>query len=241
MWPGPVPGHTCLCQAEEVHLTPRPPAATTQRPATGPFPAHSGHGQLMIAGSPFTAAELLAMESAGLVRPLLGGLYRASAQPLTLELRAEAVLTILGPVLAGRWCAIGRTASWVLLGGVAPPQLEAAVSHFHRRPSHAVAMPLSLRQLDVAAAEGHEPDAAQDVVQLHGLRCTTVERTLEDLLRETATSALDVDHHHTVQSLAALCTPRSLRERFERRRRLPGMLLARERLEAVLPPPVSPD
>ncbi|SFV22384.1 hypothetical protein [Micrococcus terreus] len=189
---------------------------------------------LLVPGSPFTAPELQLMAQTGMVRPLLGGLYRSAATPADAALRAAAVLQIAAPVLAGHWCAVGRTAAWVHVGGTAPTRLEAAVSHFHRPPALAVALPLVLRQLDVAAPAGHTAEAQEDVQILHGLRCTTPDRTLEDLLRDSADGSVDLALEHTVQRLAGCTHPAALRARFERRRRLPGMLQARERLEAVL-------
>lgn len=189
---------------------------------------------LLVPGSPFTASELQLMGQTGMVRPLLGGLYRSAATPASPALRASAVLQIASPVLAGHWCAVGRTAAWVHVGGTAPTRLEAAVSHFHRPPALAVALPLVLRQLDVAAPAGHTAEGQEDVQILHGLRCTTPDRTLEDLLRDSAVGSVDLALEHTVQRLAGHSHPDALRDRFERRRRLPGMLQARERLEALL-------
>ncbi len=229
-----MPGHTRLCQAEDVFTPGQSPAAW--RPAslaTAGLGADAA-GDVLLPGCPFTAAELSAMDQAGLVRPLLGGLYRPRASPVTSRLRALAVREIAAPVLAGHWCAVGRTAAWVQVGGPPPPRLEAGVSHYHRPPSHALAIPLVLRELDVASSAGSEPDPHEDVLEVHGLRCTTVERTLEDLLRLPEPQSGDLGHHHAVERLISLCAPDTLRARFHRRRRLPGMLRARSRLETLL-------
>lgn len=226
-----MPGHRRLCQSEGVTASPAP---TTPPPGEGALSSALSAAvqdeDLMVPGLPFSSAELQAMVHAGLVRPLLGGLCRAADHPSTDRLRAQAVALLAAPVLAGQWCAVGGTAAWIHLGGPGPDRLEVAVSHYHRRPLRALALPLVLRQLDVAATAFDPSPVQADVTLVGGLRCTTIPRTLEDLLRqEPITTARPV-----LVALARRCEAAQLWERLQRRRRLPGMAQARDRLRELL-------
>jgi hypothetical protein len=218
-----VPGPHCCCHSGGVLTTP------AQQCAPEPF---------LVPGLPFSAHELRGMELSGLLVHVMGDLYLPAAGNRSAciagygaRTRAAAVLRLAEPVLSGPWAAIGLTAAWVHAGGEAPGVLEASVDRYHRRPLYPGAVGLRLEQSGLApAAEGGEVEHRTDVDSVHGLWCTTTERTLEDLLRggptgpERAAAAL----------LLTRCDPVRLRERFEDRRRRPGMAAARAALEQLL-------
>ncbi|QCU77906.1 hypothetical protein E7744_06670 [Citricoccus sp. SGAir0253] len=209
----------------------------------------------LVPGMPFTAAELRAMERSGLVVHVVGDLYAPAdryprapdGRPTGREAgagadagvrwRAAAVRRLAGPVLAGPWAAMGLTAAWVHAGGEAPGVLEASVTRYHRRPLHPGAVTLRLEQSALALGRpAPGPGAEADVVVLHGLCCTTVPRTVEDLLRTgTGPAAL-----RAAARLVPRCDPQRLRDRFEARRRRAGMADARRALEVLLDRPGRP-
>lgn len=183
----------------------------------------------LVPGLPFSAAELRGMELSGLLIHVMGDLYRPadpgpSARDAAGEsrVRAAAVRRLAEPVLSGPWTAIGMTAAWVHVGGPPPTVLEASVDRYHRRPLHPGAVGLRLEQSGLGPGD--------EVVSVHGLWCTTLERTVEHLLRhgptgpERAAAALLLPH----------CEPGRLRERFQARRTRPGMTAAREALAELL-------
>jgi hypothetical protein len=200
--------------------------------------------QFLVPGLPFSAAELRGMELSGLLVHVMGDLYRPADRPADggrpectdgngngTRTRAAAVLRLAEPVLFGPWTAIGMTAGWVHAGGEPPGVLEASVDRYHRRPLYPGAVGLRLEQSGLAPVpEGGDARHRADVVRVHGLWCTTIDRTVEDLLRngptapERAAAALLLDR----------CDPVRLRERFEARRRRSGMAAARIALRELL-------
>ncbi|MCY1159317.1 MAG: hypothetical protein MOP51_2342 [Citricoccus sp.] len=194
--------------------------------------------QFLVPGLPYSAAELRGMELSGLLVHVMGDLYLpADAGPAArtagdgVRMRAAAVLRLAEPVLAGPWAAIGMTAAWVHAGGEAPGVLEASVGRYHRRPLHPVAVGLRLEQSGLAPApEGVDDPHRADVMPVHGLWCTTIERTVEDLLRTGPTGP----ERAAAALLLRRCDPARLRERFQARRRRPGMTAARAALRELL-------
>lgn len=221
--PGPRP-----CWQSGVVLT-MPAEQSARGPSPEPF---------LVPGLPFSAPELRGMELSGLLVHVMGDLYLpadqdAPAHPVRdgARIRAAAVRRLAGPVLPGPWVAIGRTAAWVHVGGEAPDVLEASVDRYHRRPLYPGAVGLRLEQSGLAPApdgRGH-PDGA-DVVSVHGLWCTSIERTVEDLLRNGPTGP----ERTAAAVLLARCDPVRLRRRFEARRRRPGMAAGRGALTELL-------
>lgn len=194
-------------------------------------------------GLPFSGPELRGMELSGLVVHVIGDLYRPAAPDPVVPLpasgprwRAAAVRRLAEPLLPGPWVAIGRTAAWVHAGGPAPDVLEASVSRYHRRPLVPGALPLRLEQSGLAPAPhgGDEAgDGAGDVVHIHGLWCSSVDRTIEDLLRAGPRGP----ERAVARSLLPLSVPDRLRGRFLARRRRPGMVAARSALHELLEAP----
>jgi hypothetical protein len=198
--------------------------------------------QFLVPGLPFSAAELRGMELSGLLVHVMGDLYLPADPPVDgdrparaaghgTRMRAAAVLRLAEPVLSGPWAAIGMTAAWVHGGGEAPGVLEASVDRYHRRPLYPGAVGLRLEQSGLASApEGGGASHRADIVPVHGLWCTTIDRTVEDLLRNGPTGP-----QRTAASLLLdRCDPVRLRERFEARRRRPGMAAARTALRELL-------
>lgn len=195
-------------------------------------------------GLPFSGPELRGMELSGLVVHVMGDLYRPAAPdpagPLPAggaHWRAAAVRRLAEPLVPGPWVAIRRTAAWVHAGGPAPGVLEASVNRYHRRPLVPGALPLRLEQSGLAPAphggdEAREEarDRAPDVIEVHGLWCTGVDRTIEDLLRAGPTGP----ERAVARSLLPLSAPDRLRDRFQARRRRPGMAAARSALDELL-------
>jgi hypothetical protein len=218
-----VPGPRCRWHSGGVLTTP------AQQCPQEPF---------LVPGLPFSAHELRGMELSGLLVHVMGDLY-LPAEGIEASrtagdgarTRAAAVLRLAEPVLAGPWVAIGLTAAWVHVGGEAPGVLEASVDRYHRRPLYPGAVGLRLEQSGLAPApEGGEFRYRADVVSVHGLWCTTIDRTLEDLLRHGPTGP----ERDAAALLLARCEPVRLRERFEDRRRRPGMAAARAALGELL-------
>ncbi|NUL44946.1 hypothetical protein F7P69_07020 [Cellulosimicrobium funkei] len=201
--------------------------------------------EFLVPGLPYAGPELRGMELSGLIVHVIGDLY-VEADPLgsgatapmratgvraagvrMAEVRAAAVVRLAAPVIAGRWAAMGLTAAWVFTGGQPPTVLEASVERFHRIPLQPLSVGLRFEQSDAA-------DQPSEIVDVFGLSCTSVERTLEDLLR----SAGDTRRAEAAMAAAArllpLADPVGLRSRFESRRKRPGMAAARRALERLL-------
>ena len=104
-------------------------------------------GALVLAGDPFTEPELQALGARGAVRPLLPGVWARPDAADDPAVRAAALWTLGGPLLAAGWTAIGPSAAWILAGGAAPGRLHAAVPHFHRRPAGGGLLPWTLTDL----------------------------------------------------------------------------------------------
>ena len=79
-------------------------------------------GALVLAGDPFTEPELQALGARGAVRPLLPGVWARPDAADDPAVRAAALWTLGGPLLAAGWTAIGPSAAWILAGGAAPSQ-----------------------------------------------------------------------------------------------------------------------
>jgi hypothetical protein len=198
----------------------------------------SSQEPFLVPGLPFSAPELRGMELSGLLVHVMGDLYlpadgnRAAGTVMDgAGMRAAAVLRLAEPVLSGPWVAIGLTAAWVHAGGEAPGVLEASVDRYHRRPLYPGAVGLRLEQsgLGPAPQDCGVPHQA-DVIAVHGLWCTTTDRTVEDLLRNGPTRS----ERAAAALLLPRCDPDRLRERFEARRRRPGMAAARAELGELL-------
>lgn len=195
--------------------------------------AHPGLAPLdfLVPGLPYAGPELRGMELSGLVVHVIGDLYVEADQVGSgasgLRVRAAAALRLAAPVISGRWAAMGLTAAWVLSGGPPPAVLEASVERFHRIPSQPLSVGLRLEQSDAAG----QPS---DVVEVFGLPCTSVERTIEDLLRRTGDSRRAAAAMPAATRLLPLTETGMLRDRFESRRKRPGMAPARRALERLL-------
>ena len=184
---------------------------------------------LLLAGEPFTEAELQALGSRGAVVRLLPGVWATPAAAARSGVRAEALWVLGGPVLAAGWTAVGASAAGVLAGGAPPSRLHAAVPHFHRLPAGGCALPWTLTQSDVAAGpEGIAP-AEADVLRIGPLRVTTAPRTVEDLLLSP-----DPDDARRAAGVIAAHGAAGLRDRLARRSRRSGVVVARRRLGALL-------
>lgn len=194
----------------------------------GPDPREGAHA-LVLAGEPFTPAELQALGARGVVVPLLPGVWATPADAGRPTTRAEALWVLGGPVLAAGWTTTGPSAAWVLAGGAAPSRLHAAVPHFHRLPAGGCPLPWTLTQSDVAAGpEGCAP-AEADVLRLGPLRVTTPQRTVEDLLLSA-----DPDSARRAAAVIAAHGAEGLRRRLSRRSGRSGVVAARRRLDALL-------
>lgn len=185
----------------------------------------------LVPGLPYAGPELRAMELSGLVVHVIGDLYVEADQgesgAAARRLRAAAVHRLAAPVITGRWAAMGLTAAWAFTGGSAPAVLEASVERFHRIPLQPLSVALRLEQSDVAGQPA-------DVVDLHGLPCTSVDRTIEDLLRRTGDPRLAAAAMAAATRLLPLTDTVALRDRFEFRRKRPGMAPARRALGRLL-------
>lgn len=211
--------------------TPSAPLGRSTIPAGPADPTTALAGpEFLVVGVPFTAVELRSMVLSGVVVHLVGDLYLPARTKVTRSVRALAILRLGQPTLAGAWTARGLTAAWVHVGGLPPSALHATVSHYHRRPAQPMALPLDLEEGDTAAPTGGESLAEVDVLMLSGLRCTGLERTVEDLLRHGPTPA----EFAAASRLLARCEHDRVRDRFERRRRRPGMAPARRSLAQLL-------
>ena len=83
-------------------------------------------------GSPFTAVELQAMESDGLLRRLIGRAYVPSRARPTVELRARALSATLTPRVRQRAVAGRMTAAWIL-GCASAPEMPVMLVESTRR------------------------------------------------------------------------------------------------------------
>ena len=186
-------------------------------------------GALVLAGDPFTEPELQALGARGAVRPLLPGVWARPDAADDPAVRAAALWTLGGPLLAGGWTAIGPSAAWILAGGAAPGRLHAAVPHFHRRPAGGGLLPWTLTESDVAAGATGVAPAEQDVLRFGPVRVTTPARTVEDLLLSA-----DPDAARRAAAVIGVHGAAGLRERLARRTRRAGVVAARRRLGALL-------
>lgn len=184
---------------------------------------------LILAGEPFTEAELQALGARGAVVRLLPGVWATPAAAARPGPRAAALWALGGPMLAAGWTAVGSSAAWVLAGGAPPERLHAAVPHFHRLPAGGCALPWSLTQSDVAAGPGGVAPAEEDVVRIGPLRVTGPQRTVEDLLLSP-----DPDAARRAALVIGVHGAAGLRERLGRRSGRAGVVAARRRLGALL-------
>ncbi|MFC7402235.1 hypothetical protein [Citricoccus sp. GCM10030269] len=181
----------------------------------------------LVPGLPFSGPELRGMELSGLLVHVVGDLYLPANHGLEdTRVRAASVLRLTAPVITGSWASTGLTAAWIHAGGGSPGVLEASVEHFQRIPSQPLSVRLHWEQSDVAR------DSA-DVVNVFGLRCTTVDRTIEDVLRRAGPRSGPPAMAAAARLLTRTDSAR-LRRRFEDHRRKPGMVQARRRLETLL-------
>lgn len=184
-------------------------------------------------GLPYSAPELRGMEFSGLVVHVIGDLYlpadhlSAGQGTDAARVRAAAVHRLASPVLSGRWAAMGLTAAWVLAGGPAPATLEAAVDRYHRIPLQPLSVRLALEQTNLMKRSA-------DLIRVQDVPCTSLARTVEDLLRRAEDPARAAPALVAAARLLPLVPPTPLRERFERNRRRPGMAGARRALETLL-------
>ncbi|GAA2024523.1 hypothetical protein GCM10009819_04330 [Agromyces tropicus] len=118
-----------------------------------------------------------------------------------------------------------RTAAWVH-GALPspPPVVECCVSHSDRVSMRGLSPALQLREV---AIEAHE------VAVIGGIRCTTPERTIHDLVRDP-TAAPGVEE--LVRGLLAIDADAGdrARRRIERAHRMPHKALALARLDAAV-------
>ncbi|XKH53980.1 hypothetical protein LG284_02845 [Citricoccus nitrophenolicus] len=214
------------------------PADSNAQLTGGPTGANPGPApvEFLVPGLPYAGPELRGMELSGLVVHVIGDLYveadqvssgAAAPRMGAAGMRAAAVLRLAAPVISGRWAAMGLTAAWALSGGPPPAVLEASVERFHRIPLQPLSVGLRLEQSDAAGQPA-------DVVDIFGLPCTSVERTIEDLLRRAGDSRRAAAAMTAATRLLPLTDASALRDRFESRRKRPGMASARRALERLL-------
>jgi hypothetical protein len=216
-----MPGHRCFCHAGRVTAPAAPALAEQPRPAGPPDP------EFLVPGLPYTGPELRAMEISGMVDHVIGDLYLpAGGGSRAQRVRAAAVRRLAAPLLGGPWTATGLTAAWIHDGGPAPGVLEASVERFHRIPLRPLSVGLRLEQSDAARHAG-------DVVEIWGTSCTSVDRTIEDLLRRAGDPVLAPPAVAAARRLLAGAEVPALRARFEARRRRPGMAAARRALDRL--------
>lgn len=127
---------------------------------------------VLTAGSPFSAVELQAMESDGVIRRILAQVYVPAAVRATAQLRARALAQTLTPRVRERTVAGRMTAAWIL--GCAPA------------PERPVMLVESTRRLARLGTGDrllvHEVRFGEfDVVDIAGLKVTSGLRTAIDL------------------------------------------------------------
>jgi hypothetical protein len=124
------------------------------------------------AGAPFSAVELQAMESDGVVRRILGQVYVPAAARTTAQLRARALAQMLTARVRERTVAGRLTAAWIL--GCAPPPVKPVMLVESTRRLARLGPGESLLVHEVRFGEF-------DVVEIAGLRVTSALRTAVDL------------------------------------------------------------
>lgn len=184
---------------------------------------------LWCAGAEHTRAELDCLVRVGALEHLLLDLYcpRGTADA---RVRAAALRAIVLPRVADGSTVIGPTAAWVHLGGSAPERLHVAVAFFHRCPPTDGRVRWRFTQTDVAAGPSSAAPAEADVQIVDGLRVTSWERTVVDLL--LSGEPTDV---RAAARLLRWVEPDAVRERLGAvaGRRRTGSVAARARLERL--------
>lgn len=147
----------------------------------------------------------------------------------TVSGRASSILESGNRLIKGDWIASFTTAAWVYLGGTPQEVFEAVVSRYHRIQLEPQKYPVRLRQLESLNTDVSDPENNTFITTIQGLRCTTVHRTTEDLLR------LDRVEKNipTISRLMERCDVPLLRSQMAQRRHYPGMAGAMEALDKL--------
>lgn len=188
----------------------------------------TNHYNLYVPYDPYSPSELSAMAYHGVLRPQFGPYYVDVTTPDTAAQRAKSVRMAGEQLIEDDWTATMLTAAWVHLGGQAPEMFEAGTAKYQRARLRSQIIPTAFRHIDYL----QRPDLADDdLLVIGGVIVTSIELTIEDLLRAGRTRR----HHDRALALAAMVHPDALHERFHRHRHLDGMDQARQHLEKVLP------
>ncbi|GAB3285215.1 hypothetical protein GCM10027449_30000 [Sinomonas notoginsengisoli] len=127
---------------------------------------------MLVAGRPFTAVELQAMTSDGVLSRLIGRAYVPAGARATAELRARALSATLTPRVRQRAVAGRMTAAWIF-GCAPPPELPVMLVESTRRLAR---LGTGDRLLVHEASFGNA-----DTFEIAGLRVTSGLRTAVDL------------------------------------------------------------
>ncbi|WP_022870701.1 hypothetical protein [Yaniella halotolerans] len=184
---------------------------------------------LYVPDDPFSPSELSAMAYHGLLRPQFGPYYVDATTPDTAAQRAKAVRYAGEQLIDRDWTATMLTAAWIHLGGLAPEMFEASTATYQKTRSRTKIIPTAFRHIDYMQ---RSDIAEQDLLVIGGTIVTSLELTLEDLLRSGRTAR----HYKCAEELADLVDLDNLQQRFHHKRHLYGVEQARQRLEHLLTP-----
>lgn len=179
---------------------------------------------LYVPHDPYSPSELSAMAYHGVLRPQFGPYYIDVTTPETAAQRAKGVRMAGEQLISGDWTATLLTAAWIHLGGQAPEMFEAGTATYQRARFSSRIIPTAFRHMDYMQ-QADLPD--EDLLVIGGIVVTSIELTIEDLLRTGRTPR----HHDRARDLADMANLGDLQQRFHRNRHLKGMYQARQHLE----------
>lgn len=186
----------------------------------------TNHYNLYVPDEPFSQSELSAMAYHGLLRPQFGPYYADTTTPDTPAQRAKAVRLAGEQLVNGDWTATMLTAAWIHMGGQAPEMFEASTALYQGTRSGSKIIPTAFRHNDYLQ---RSDIVDKDLLVIGGIVVTSVELTLEDLLRSGRTNR----HYNCAEELTALIDLADLRKRFYDKRHLHGMDQAIQQLDQL--------
>lgn len=186
----------------------------------------TNHYDLYVPHEPYSPSELSAMTYHGVLRPQFGPYYVDVTTPDTASQRAKGVRLAGEQLIAGDWTATMLTAAWIHLGGQSPEMFEAATATYQGTRLRSKIIPTAFRHIDYLQ---RSDIADEDLLVSGGIVVTSLELTIEDLLRTGRTAR----HHSCAGELANQVDLDHLQERFHNKRHLDGMQQALKCLEQL--------
>lgn len=164
----------------------------------------------------------------GVLRSQFGPYYVDVATSDTAAQRAKGVRLAGEQLIEGDWTATMLTAAWIHLGGQAPEMFEAGTAKYQRGRLRSSIIPSAFRHIDYMQ---RSDIADEDLLMIGGIVVTSMELTIEDLLRTGCTPR----HHDRARALSEMVDVNLLEQRFSKNRHLDGMSHAQQILSKFQP------